>query len=285
MSNLKEIRDRITSISSTMQMTNAMKMVSASKLKKSQNLVHQFLPYYDKIQKIFCNINKLIKSSIGERFLKNGNSNNILFIVISSNRGLCGVFNSLIIKKIQFLIKKKYFDKNIQILSIGQKVGDILLKLYPLFKNENLIWNNFNFCEVDRIIDEVISSYLNNNFYEVVIVYNHLKKFIVDNVIVEQLLPIERLNINSLNISYIFEPNQEECIKLLIPKILKIRLYKALLYSQESEHMFRMMAMHQATENAKFIKNQLLLEYNKVRQSAITKEILEIMSGANALEK
>lgn len=285
MLNLKEIRDRITSISSTMQITNAMKMVSASKLKKSQNKVRHCLLYYDKIEKIFCNIYKLVKTSTLGNLLEYGDSNVVLIIVISSNRGLCGSFNSLIIKKIQLIIKKKYFNKKIKIFSLGEKAGDVLFKLYDIFKNQNFILNNLNFVEINQIIKEIISSYINNDFYEVILIYNNFKNFMTQTVIIEKLLPIRELKAHDLHssISYIFEPNKENIINKLIPTILSIRLYKALLQSQQSEHIARMIAMHQATENAKFIKNDLILEYNKIRQSVITKEILEIISGASSL--
>lgn len=285
MSNLKEIRDRITSISSTMQITNAMKMVSASKLKKSQNSLRQLLLYHDKIEKIFYHICRLVNKSIFSHFLENRNSKTILFIVISSNRGLCGSFNSSIVKKIQYIIKKKYLNKKIKILSFGQKVGDILIKSYDIFRNKNFIWNNLNFFQVDQIINEVISCYFNNDFYEIILVYNNFQNFTTQTVVVEQLLPIQEIEIKSFHssFSYILEPNKEQIIKKIIPKILTIRLYKALLQSQQSENTARMIAMHQATENAKFIQNALVLEYNKLRQSAITKEILEIISGVKAL--
>lgn len=285
MSNLKEIRDRIISISSTMQITNAMKMVSAIKLKKSQSLIHHVLNYANKLEEIFYYVYKSIKSFTVNQLFKHGASNKVLFIIISTNRGLCGSFNSLIMKRIQVIIKEKYLDKTVEILALGNKVADGLMKLYPIFQNKSFILNNINLFEVNKIINDIIVHYYNNKFYEVILVYNKSQSLMISPVIIKQLLPIQLLNFRSFNSSvfHVFEPNQEIIIEKIISKLLTMRLYKALLYSQISENKARMIAMHQATENAKCIKESLILEYNKVRQSVITKEILEIISGAKSL--
>lgn len=284
MPNLKEIRNRITSIASTMQITSAMKMVSAAKLKKSQDAIVQMRPYSQKMNELLQNLSSTMEGDAGGSFTKLGNSNKVLFIVISSNRGLCGGFNSSILKEVNQKIKSDFKDKEIEILSVGRKAGDILKKSFTTFDNQNHLWDKLSFSNASEIIDKVISSFIGGEFSEIYLVYNHFKNAATQVVQTEKLLPIELPKDQNTNSDYIFEPSKVEILEDLIPKTLRTQFYKALLDSVASEHGARMTAMHKATDNANELRNELILTYNKARQAAITKEILEIVGGAEALE-
>lgn len=286
MSNLKEIRNRISSISSTMKITNAMKMVSLAKLKKTKKITFEVCYYFKNMKNIF---QKFILSQSKHNFLKNifykNNSNTILLVVICANKGLCGSFNLLILKKINKLVSSKFYNKKIQILLIGNKLFNNIKKLYNIFQNI-IFADEIDINKISKIIKEISKHYFNNDFSEVILIYTNFKNSLNQNVVVKNLLPFDFLLSNhstNHHIDYIVEPTNEKILKELIFNTLKINLYQALLNSLSSEHSSRIKTMHQATENAKKIKNELLLTYNKIRQQTITNEILEIVSGSEIL--
>jgi len=290
MANLKEIRTRISSITSTMQITSAMKMVSAAKLKRAQDHITQLRPYSEKLSQILENISSGLSGN-DSIFTKQGNGNNVLILAISSNRGLCGPFNANIIKQTKILIEETYKDKSITLLTAGKKVTEAFkhteyaLHGTTLPRNLDYIFDDLTFENVAKITENLMEVYSHKQFDKVVIVYNQFKNAAVQNVMVEQLLPVvvEKKQ-KAMHSDYIFEPNQEEIVKDLIPKALKIQMFKSFLDSNASEHGARMTAMHKATDNAGELLGDLQLTYNKARQAAITNEILEIVGGAEALK-
>lgn len=288
MANLKEIRTRITSVESTMQITSAMKMVSAAKLKRAQDAIVQMRPYAKKFNDILVNVAASLDNS-DHPMMKSNNGKNILLITLSSNRGLCGGFNNNIVKEVNKTISNNP-DKNYTVFTIGKKVNDVFKKSDLLTKIESLplnpqtIWDDLNYNNSILISSKIIKAFKENKFDQAYIVYNSFKNAAVQNVENELFLPlIPSENESNSNADYIFEPDKEEILNNLIPQSLKIKLYKALLDSFASEHGARMTAMHKATDNANEMKNDLKLFYNKARQAAITNEILEIVAGAEAL--
>jgi len=288
MANLKEIRTRIISVESTMQITSAMKMVSAAKLKRAQDAIVQMRPYAKKFNDILVNVAASLDNS-DHPMMKSNNGKNILLIALSSNRGLCGGFNNNIVKEVNKTISNNP-DKNYTVFTIGKKVNDVFKKSDLLTKIESLplnpqtIWDDLNFNNSILITSKIIKAFQENKFDQAYIVYNSFKNAAVQNVENELFLPlIPSENESNSNADYIFEPDKEEILNNLIPQSLKIKLYKALLDSFASEHGARMTAMHKATDNANEMKNDLKLFYNKARQAAITNEILEIVAGAEAL--
>ena len=288
MANLKEIRTRITSVESTMQITSAMKMVSAAKLKRAQDAIVQMRPYAKKFNDILVNVAASLDNS-DHPMMKSNNGKNILLIALSSNRGLCGGFNNNIVKEVNKTISNNP-DKNYTVFTIGKKVNDVFKKSDFLSKIESLplnpqtIWDDLNYNNSILITSKIIKAFKENKFDQAYIVYNSFKNAAVQNVENELFLPlIPSENESNSNADYIFEPDKEEILNNLIPQSLKIKLYKALLDSFASEHGARMTAMHKATDNANEMKNDLKLFYNKARQAAITNEILEIVAGAEAL--
>ena len=289
MANLKEIRTRITSVESTMQITSAMKMVSAAKLKRAQDAITQMRPFAKKFNEILLNVSGSVEGS-DHPLMKKNNGKKVLLIALSSNRGLCGGFNSNVIKEVKRVIQQNP-DKEYSILPIGKKVFDAFKKstlindddLLP--KNCELIWDNLSYDYVVEAIIKIINAFENNVYDESYIIYNSFKNAAVQELINEKFLPVEPIEDSSVSSSsdYIFEPNQEEILNDLIPNSLKIKFYKALLDSFASEHGARMTAMHKATDNATEMKKELTLFYNKARQASITSEILEIVAGAEAL--
>ena len=284
MANLKEIRNRISSVGSTMQITSAMKMVSAAKLKRAQDAILQMRPYANKLTELLVNLSSSLDSAEGGEFSSERKINNVLLVPITSNRGLCGGFNANIIKQTLSLIND-YKDNNISILSIGKKSSEY-------FKNNNYtpisthdeVFNNLNYESIAQISDDIMQMYLDEKFDKVILVYNQFKNAATQNVMSENYLPVESPQENDSTIGdYIFEPEKKEIIEQLIPKSLKTQLFKAVLDSHASEHGARMTAMHKATDNASELKKDLTLSYNKARQAAITAEILEIVGGAEAL--
>jgi len=289
MANLKEIKSRITSISSTMQITSAMKMVSAAKLRKAQDAITQLRPYAQKLKEILGNVSGTLDLS-ENRFAEERDIKNILIIGISSNRGLCGGFNNNITKKINFLIKNEYSNKKINVLAIGKKVNDAFKNGELNIRPEGLgeAEDMFNDLTFERVADHAqyaMDAFVDGNYDKVIVVYNQFKNAAVQEVQAEQLLPIEPSTEENADKAgdYIFEPSKIEIVRDLIPKTLKLQLFKAVLDSNASEHGARMTAMHKATDNASELKKDLTLEYNKARQAAITNEILEIVGGAEAL--
>ena len=291
MANLKEIKGRIGSISSTMQITQAMKMVSAAKLKRAQDAITQMRPYAQKLQEILANVSGTLDLS-ENRYAEQREVKNVLILGISSNRGLCGGFNSNITKKINGLLKEELKEKNVEILTIGKKVNDSYKKGSHIAERpENLggadfLLDNLTFKNVIKYAEYAMDSFLNEKYDRVIVVYNEFKNAAVQIVRDEQLLPIlpsEKEENSNATGDYIFEPSKTEIVRDIIPKTLKLQLFKALLDSIASEHGARMTAMHKATDNATDMKKDLTLEYNKARQAAITNEILEIVGGAEAL--
>ncbi len=283
MANLKEIRNRIASIGSTMQITSAMKMVSAAKLKKAQDAIIHMRPYANKLTELLQNLSSSAED-IESPFLIKRDINNVLIIAITSNRGLCGGFNSNVIKETIRISKTDYADKNIALFTIGKKGNDILKKQFKVISNHNEIYDNLTFANVSLISEEIMNLYADAQFDKIVIVYNQFKNAATQILQVEQFLPIvPKVSKNNSSLNYIFEPNQKDIVAELIPKSLKMQLYKAVRDSYASEHGARMTAMHKATDNATELRDDLKLTYNKARQASITNEILEIVGGAEAL--
>ena len=283
MANLKEIRNRISSVSSTMQITSAMKMVSAAKLKKAQDAITAMRPYADKLTELLQNFSSNLDADNGSVFTENREIKNILIVAITSNRGLCGAFNSNIIKQVNELAKN-YTKGNVSVMAIGKKANDSLSKEFKILSNESKIFDNLNFTNVTQIAQVLMNKFKNGSVDKIELVYNKFKNAATQIVTTEQFLPIVTSNdqINN-NQDYIFEPSKVEIVKTLIPKSLKTQLFKAIRDSFASEHGARMTAMHKATDNATELRDQLKLTYNKARQAAITNEILEIVGGAEAL--
>jgi len=284
MANLKEIRNRITSIGSTMKITSAMKMVSASKLKKAQDAIAAMRPYSDKLTELLQNLSATLEGGLGGAFTTEREINKVLIIAINSNRGLCGGFNSAIVKKTVSLIENKYQDKEISIIAIGKKANDLLSKKYNVIANESKVFDNFTFENVAKIAQGIMNNFADGDFDRVELVYNKFKNAATQIVQVEQYLPIEQKKTkDTSNLDYLFEPSKLEIVEGLIPKSLKMQLFKALRDSFAAEHGARMTAMHKATDNASELRDDLKLKYNKARQAAITGEILEIVGGSEAL--
>lgn len=291
MANLKEIRNRITSISSTMQITSAMKMVSAAKLRRAQDAVTQIRPYANKLQEILSNLTASLDSSEGV-YSNQREVKNVLIVSITSNRGLCGGFNNNVIKAVKKLATVDYKDTNVSVLSIGKKSNDAFKKtelgvkgtLLP--RHAETIWDDLTFENSSEIAQKLMDQFKDHHQDKIIIVYNQFKNAAVQTIITEQFLPVlppEITEENSASVDYIFEPKKEQILEELIPKSLKTQLYKGLLDSRASEHGARMTAMHKATDNAKELQDDLKLVYNKARQASITNEILEIVAGAEAI--
>lgn len=282
MANLKEIRNRISSVSSTMQITSAMKMVSAAKLKKAQDAITAMRPYSDKLTQMLVNLSSSV--DFENVYLSPRKVKNKLIVCVTSNRGLCGAFNSNVIKKCTEIANSS--DESVSFICIGKKGADILSKNYNVVQTNNEIFDDLTFESISAIAEKLMSMFLNKEFDSVQIVYNKFKNAATQIVIQEQYLPIENNsseNDQKESSDYIFEPSQVEIISELIPKSLKTQLYKSIRDSYASEHGARMTAMHKATDNATELRDQLKLTYNKARQAAITNEILEIVGGAEAL--
>ncbi len=284
MSGLKEIRNRISSVSSTMQITNAMKMVSAAKLKKAQDSITATLPYSNKLSDLVKNISASIDSVDSNPLFVKREVKSALVVVITSNKGLCGGFNSNIIKEV-YNIGSQYGTKKLELLTIGKKGNDILKKKFNVISSHNDLYDDFSYSNVRLIANDIMALYTEEKYDEVILVYNHFKNAATQIITKEQFLPIAENSDEDLSIQgdYIFEPNREKILNELIPKTLSIQLFKSISDSIAGEHGARMTAMHKATDNASELRDQLKLTYNKARQTAITNEILEIVGGAEAL--
>ncbi len=284
MANLKEIRNRITSIGSTMQITSAMKMVSAAKLKKAQDAITAMRPYADKLTELLQNLSATLDGDLGGSFTKEREVNKILLVAINSNRGLCGGFNSAIIKEVNSLIENEYQGKDVSIIAIGKKANDLLSKTTNVIDNKSTVYDDLTFENAAQIAQSIMDQFEAGDFDKVELVYNQFKNAATQIVQVERFLPIEQTETETTsNLDYIFEPSKVEIVEGLIPKSLKMQLFKALRDSFAAEHGARMTAMHKATDNAGELRDELLLQYNKARQAAITGEILEIVGGSEAL--
>jgi F-type H+-transporting ATPase subunit gamma len=289
MANLKEIRNRITSVSSTMQITSAMKMVSAAKLKRAQDAITQMKPYAEKLQEILGNLSATLDLS-ENAFSEVRETKNVLIVGITSNRGLCGGFNNNVIKRVNQLVNEEYKDANPKVLCLGKKIKDLYKKTDNYFINETIapvedIFADLTFDNSAVIAENLMSLFVDKKFDKVVVVYNSFINAASQVVKAEQLLPIIPSVVEDAQGAgdYIFEPGKSEIVEDLIPKSLKVQLFKGLLDSHASEHGARMTAMHKATDNADELRRSLTLSYNKARQAAITNEILEIVGGAEAL--
>ena len=284
MANLKEIRNRISSVSSTMQITSAMKMVSAAKLKKAQDAITAMRPYSDKLTELLQGLSASLDADTASAYSVQREVSNVLVVVINSNRGLCGAFNSNIIKEANRLANDVYATKNVSFITIGKKANDALSKSYSIIANHSEVYDELSFDNVALIAQELMGLFTSGKYDKIELVYNKFKNAATQIVTREQFLPILPLeNEDSANLDYIFEPTKEEIVETLIPKSLKTQLFKGVRDSFASEHGARMTAMHKATDNAKELRDQLKLTYNKARQAAITNEILEIVGGAEAL--
>ncbi|MBK8807374.1 MAG: ATP synthase F1 subunit gamma [Bacteroidales bacterium] len=290
MAGIKEIRTRITSVQNTQKITSAMKMVSAAKLRKAQTAVLQMRPYSEKLKEIIENITSASDDITSTVFSEQKHSGKTLLIPISSNGGLCGGFNSNISKQSIYFINTSLYDEfsrgNIEIFSIGKKVRDLLkTKGYAPNRDETDIYSHLSYSSASEIADEIMFEFLKGNYNKVFLVYNKFKNAATQEVTVEQFLPVasQKQDKAVKQNNYIFEPSESTIISELIPKTLKLQFYNALLESVASEHGARMTAMHAATDNASVLLKDLKIEYNKARQASITNEILEIVSGANAL--
>ncbi len=295
MANLKEVRLRITSVSSTQQITKAMKMVSAAKLRRAQDAVTQMRPYASKLQDILENVSSTLEGSAGGAFSKQRAEKNVLLVVITSNRGLCGAFNANVIKAANKLAKDEFKNSKVSVFCLGKKGADFFRKsnMNVLDGDQaaalNSIYEKLNFTNVAPIAERIMKTFETGEFDKVVLIYNQFKNAAVQLLTTENYLPVQKPKQDNANkkgksMDYIFEPNKETIVENLIPKSLKTQLYKALLDSHASEHGARMTAMHKATDNAGTLIKELKLMYNKARQAAITNEILEIVGGAEALE-
>ncbi|HCY80476.1 MAG TPA: ATP synthase F1 subunit gamma [Xanthomarina gelatinilytica] len=284
MANLKEIRNRISSVSSTMQITSAMKMVSAAKLKKAQDAITAMRPYADKLTELLQSLSATLDADSGSKFSDQREVKNVLIVAITSNRGLCGAFNSNIIKEVNKLSKVTYANKEVSYLAIGKKANDAFKKTNKVIANKSAIFDDLTFDNVAEIAQMLMDKFVAGDFDKIVIVYNKFKNAATQEVMTEQFLPIVPVEKDAnVNLDYIFEPSKIEIVEQLIPKSLKTQLYKGVRDSFASEHGARMTAMHKATDNATELRDQLKLTYNKARQAAITNEILEIVGGAEAL--
>ncbi len=292
MANLKEVRNRITSVGSTMQITSAMKMVSAAKLKRAQDAITQMRPYAEKLKEVLANVSSSLDSS-ENAFSRNSDGKNILIITVSSNRGLAGAFNANVVKRTWNLIREEYKGCHVTVLPVGKKASDAFRRTEYIISGQDLphnlneLFDGLSFAKAAPVAEKIMEAFANKQFDKVVVVYNQFKNAAVQIVQAEQLLPIVPpvldANQKATTADYIYEPGKEFILNDLIPRSIKTQFYKALLDSVASEHGARMTAMHKATDNANELIRALKISYNKARQAAITNDILEIVGGAEAL--
>jgi F-type H+-transporting ATPase subunit gamma len=285
MANLKEIRNRITSVSSTMQITSAMKMVSAAKLKKAQDAITAMRPYAEKLTELLQNLSSTLDGDTGGEYTKQREIKKVLVIAVTSNRGLCGAFNTNVIKEVKSRAEL-YAGKQVDVFAIGKKGNDVLKKTLTIADNQSGIFDDLTFDNVAAIAESLTAKFISGEYDKIELVYNQFKNAATQIIQTEQFLPLAPIVSDKVSMAgdYIFEPSKEEIVLTLIPKSLKTQLYKAIRDSFASEHGARMTAMHKATDNATELRDQLKLTYNKARQAAITNEILEIVGGAEALK-
>ncbi|MFN3917416.1 MAG: ATP synthase F1 subunit gamma [Flavobacteriales bacterium] len=292
MANLKEIRSRITSVNSTKQITSAMKMVSAAKLRRAQDAITQMRPYANKLQEILSNLSSSLDASENV-YAEERETQNVLIVAITSNRGLCGAFNNNVIKASRTLCAD-HKNSNVSVLSIGKKANEAFkntnfnIKGSKLPKNLEKLYDDLTFDNVAVVAENLMLQYKERHLDKIILVYNKFKNAATQELMKEQFLPVlpptTSTETSTNTVDYIFEPSKEQIVNELIPKSLKIQLYKAVLDSHAAEHGARMTAMHKATDNANELSKALKLHYNKARQAAITAEILEIVGGAEALK-
>ena len=284
MANLKEIRNRIASVSSTMQITSAMKMVSAAKLKKAQDAITAMRPYANKLTELIQSLSTNLEADGISVYSEQREIKRVLIVAITSNRGLCGAFNSNIIKETISMMENDFEGKEVDLITIGKKANDILRKKHNIIANHSEVFDDLNFQNVASIANDLMEMYATQQYDQIILIYNRFKNAATQIVTKEQYLPIVAAEEQTeVAADYIFEPTSDEIVLHLIPKSLKTQLFKAVRDSFASEHGARMTAMHKATDNASELKDELTLNYNKARQAAITNEILEIVGGAEAL--
>lgn len=284
MANLKEIRNRIASVSSTMQITSAMKMVSAAKLKKAQDAITAMRPYSDKLTELLIGLSASLDDDGGSAFSQQREEKKVLLVPITSNRGLCGAFNTNIIKQISALVEDQFAGKEVDLLCIGKKGNDVLGKKLNVVANHSGLYDDLTFENVETVAQDLMKDFEAEKYDSIYLVYNKFKNAATQLVMTEKFLPlVQEEGQQDTNMDYTFEPSEAEIVEQLIPKALKTQLFKAIRDSFASEHGARMTAMHKATDNASEMRDQLKLTYNKARQAAITGEILEIVGGAEAL--
>ena len=292
MANLKEVRNRIASVTSTQQITKAMKMVSAAKLKRATNAILQLRPYAEKLKEILANVSASVEEGASP-YTVDRKPNNVLIVVIASNRGLAGAFNTNVIKTANQLIAGQYSEQlhagNVRILAIGKRAQDYYLRRnYQVVGDHNDLFQELNFENTSKITELIMEGFANGEYDRVELVYNRFKNAAVQILTTEQLLPLvpsgdEVADAADVSVDYIIEPSKEKIVEELIPKAIRVQLYKAVLDSHASEHGARMTAMDKATDNAGELLKSLKLSYNQARQAAITTELTEIVSGAAAL--
>ena len=286
MANLKEIRTRITSVASTMQITSAMKMVSSAKLKRAQDAITQMRPYAEKLSKILVNLSATLENSTEDIYSQEREIKKVLLVSIASNRGLCGAFNANVFKATENRVHQ-LSDSTVLVYPIGKRAVDYFTGKHELFNSNLEIFNDLNFNSSTEIAQEIMDAFVEGSFDKVEIIYNEFVNAATQDIITESFLPVssDQTESNAIQSDYLFEPSKASIVLNLIPKSLKIQLYKCLLDSHASEHGARMTAMHKATDNAQDLKDDLTLTYNRQRQAAITNEILEIVGGAEALKQ
>jgi F-type H+-transporting ATPase subunit gamma len=292
MANLKAIRIRISSVKSTRQITSAMKMVSAAKLRKAQDKIVRLRPYANKLYEILVGLSQsLSDSEVDNVYGRMSDPGKVLIVVITSNRGLCGAFNANVIKETRRLIAETYPEQfrkgDLKLLMIGKKGWDYFRKQpVKMLPDRNSLLNDLTFDNAAKVAEELMASFVAGEYDRIELVYNQFKNAAVQNLACEAFLPVKPVDTGKIKVSpvdYIYEPTREEIVKELIPKSLKIQFYKAILDSFVAEHGARMTAMHKATDNASDMIRELTLQYNKARQASITNQILEVVSGAEAL--
>jgi len=285
MANLKDIRTRIKSVGSTMQITNAMKMVSAAKLKKAQDAIEKMRPYAEKLTELLSGLSANLDSDLGGDYAEQREVQKVLLVPITSNRGLCGALNTNIIKQTINLIENDYKGTGVDILTIGKKAYDHLSKKHQVIDNKSDVYDDLTYDNVAAIAQKIMDDFSEKKYDKVILIYNSFKNAATQIIKTEQFLPIKtEKSADNVVLDYIYEPSQAEIVLELIPKSLKTQFYKAIRDAWASEHGARMTSMHKATDNAKDMIDELTLQYNKARQAVITGEILEIVSGAEALK-
>ncbi|MBC6699761.1 ATP synthase F1 subunit gamma [Hymenobacter puniceus] len=292
MASLKEVRNRIVSVQSTQQITKAMKMVAAAKLRRAQDNILRMRPYAQRLNSILTNLTAQVGDDVVSEYAVQREVRRVLVIAITSDRGLAGAFNSNVFKNVNAMVQERYAAQaaagNVAYMAIGKKSHDYFNRRGPLVGNYTHVFGKLSFDTVREAAEQAMDGFRAGQYDEVVMVYNEFKNVATQVVRVEQLLPLVPAEPNAAavqtsNVDYIFEPSKEEIVQTLIPQSLKVQLYKAVLESNASEHGARMTAMEKATENAGELLKSLKLTYNRTRQAAITTEILEIVGGAEAL--
>jgi len=291
MANLKETRTRIASVKTIRQVTSAMKMVSAARLKKAQDAILQIRPYAEKLSGLLSSLSSALDNNADSVYTVQRNPDKVLIVLISSNRGLCGGFNSSIAKAGMQLAKSKYKNQlssgNLNFINIGKQGGKILRSYhFDIHAEKNQLFDNLDFDHVSHEVQSIMADFIAGKYDRVELVYNKFINAASQEQITEQFLPVLPAisdKKSKVNADYIYEPSLELIVEEMIPRSLKIQFYKALLDSHAAEHGARMTAMHKATDNASDLINELTLTFNKERQAAITNAILEVTNGAEAL--